>query len=266
MLTQLKKGSFLVFCSIALAACGITAEPAELNQVVELKEGAVEVVSVEKTTSITHNQTGSVVTAPEEKVYYILTYNVISDSNEVMYINDVARVGIYSNDTTDGISPISIELQGVLSIGDYLDEGMKRAEDEVVAGSNQVQHIFEADESMEGLKVRIMEPSGAENLHSIDVDRVVTEREGVEVAQEMLDFMSYFDGTVEGVETALDAYIDETVSDDDMTDYSLEKAMVEEVLPNDCYAMVATSGLTERLYEVCWGSGKIVSVVSNGLR
>jgi hypothetical protein len=267
-----KKVFFLValvlLSGFRLSACGLgEAKKAELGDTVELEEANVEVVSVESADTLVSNETGSFLESPEGKKYIIVTYNI--EAKEADMSPSDLGLGLYEDDTTDGIAEMSSDLTDALSSSDYIDAdavGMMGdlEKDEQV----KVQEVYEVDEDLSGAKIRIGEQYSWDNLYSVDVDEVITEKPDPEISEEMQDFANLLDGTAEGVNAALDKYLAEGVSDEDMGMYSLEKAEIVGIKDAEgeavTYVINTKSGITVRVYELTWENGKITKVVDKG--
>jgi hypothetical protein len=89
------------------------------------------------------------------------------------------------------------------------------------------------------------------------------------VLPEMTQFMGGLDGTSKKVGASLKKYGTKGLKTDDMEMWNLASPTVTATAAHGkqtCYTMDAASGATTRTYELCWASGKIVSVKDDGMK
>lgn len=87
----------------------------------------------------------------------------------------------------------------------------------------------------------------------------------IKVSTEMQDFMNNFNGRSASVKIALDDFAKPGIDRKDMDLYNLEKPKVLEANGN-CYLMECKSGMTTRIYNICWENGKISSIEDKGMK
>jgi hypothetical protein len=89
--------------------------------------------------------------------------------------------------------------------------------------------------------------------------------ESAQVSSEMKSFMDMLTGDGNAVGKALDKFAKESTSREDMDLYGLESPKVVSADEN-CYEMEAKSGITVRMYQLCWEEGKISKIVDKGFK
>ena len=83
------------------------------------------------------------------------------------------------------------------------------------------------------------------------------------VTEEMLDFMSYLDATDQGVRSGVKKYGGPGLDSSAMDGINLEQPAITKVEKRGgdiCYTLLTKSGIAHRTYQVCWRSGKIISI------
>ncbi|MEI6222822.1 MAG: hypothetical protein WCP97_08735 [bacterium] len=267
-----KSVSFLVgtlFSLFLLTSCESGLKPTDigLNQEIKLKDATVQVLSIESAKTLT-SSAGTILTVPSGKKYIVATLLITSDSDAIKMASDVA-FGLYKDDVTSGIASVNRELTGTTFSKDYLDSGAKSYIDTITKGTpTKIQEIYEVDVNAAGLKYRVGEKYSWKNLHSVAVDKVITERKALEILPEMKAFMGMLNGKDTSSGAALDKYLASGASDGNMGLYNNDKPEVvgeNKVGDQTCYTMKAKSGLTERKYDICWKDGKIQKVTDKGI-
>lgn len=88
----------------------------------------------------------------------------------------------------------------------------------------------------------------------------------VEKSEEMKAFLEMFDGTSAGVSAALAKYAaTDELKEHDMSMYDLKEPKVT-AREGDCYTIEVASGITTRVYDICWKEGKITKIEHKELK
>lgn len=89
-------------------------------------------------------------------------------------------------------------------------------------------------------------------------------KSSVRVSSEMQDFMNNLNGRSASVTVALQQFGVEGLDDKDMDLYDLAAPQVLEAI-GDCYLLQCKSGITKRMYNLCWEGGKIKTIEDKGM-
>jgi hypothetical protein len=88
----------------------------------------------------------------------------------------------------------------------------------------------------------------------------------VELSAEMQEFVGMIKGKSADVVSALGKFgATQEVKENDMLMYDLSNPVVT-AKNGDCYSVEFTAGVTTRMYDICWASGKIASIADKGMK